>query len=134
MALRPSEFRGGTDALAAEEWMMAMEKHLRTIGCSDTQKVQLATYLFRGGVERWWETVQQSFVGREPSWAEFRELFNANYFLAWVRDQKTYEFIELTQGNRTVAQYEEEFISLARFAPELVCTEEKKATKFQRGL
>ncbi|XP_052197391.1 uncharacterized protein LOC127804559 [Diospyros lotus] len=134
MALRPSEFRGGTDALAAEEWMMAMEKHLRTIGCSDTQKVQLATYLFRGGAERWWETVRQRFVGREPSWAEFRELFNANYFPAWVRDQKTYEFIELTQGNRTVAQYEEEFISLTRFAPELVCTEEKKASKFQRGL
>ena len=33
-----------------------------------------------------------------------------------------------------MAQYEEEFISLARFTPKLVCTEEKKAAKFQRGL
>ncbi|XP_052177658.1 uncharacterized protein LOC127791720 [Diospyros lotus] len=102
MTLRPSEFHRGTNALVAKEWMMVMEKHLRTIG--------------------------------GPTWAEFRELFNANYFSAWVRDQKTYEFIELTQGNKTMAQYEEEFTSLARFAPKLVCTEEKKATKFQRGL
>ncbi|XP_052181975.1 uncharacterized protein LOC127794769 [Diospyros lotus] len=71
------------------------------------------------GAERWWEIVRQRFVGREPSWAEFRELFNANYFPSSVQDKKTYEFIELTQSNRMVAQYKEEFISLARFAPEL---------------
>ena len=53
MALRPSEFRGGTDVMVADEWIMAIEKHLRTIGYDDTQKVQLATYLFRGGAERW---------------------------------------------------------------------------------
>ncbi|XP_052210449.1 uncharacterized protein LOC127813488 [Diospyros lotus] len=134
MALRPSKFRGGNDVLVAEEWLMAIEKHLRTIGCTDAQKVQLATYLLRGAAERWWETARLRFRNREPSWAEFRELFNANYFLAWVRSQKTYEFIELTQGNMSVAQYEEEFTSLARFAPELVDTDEKKATKFLRGL
>ncbi|XP_052197351.1 uncharacterized protein LOC127804519 [Diospyros lotus] len=107
MALRPSEFRGGNDVLVTEEWLMAIEKHLRTIGCTDARKVQLATYLFRGAAERWWET---------------------------ARLQKTYEFIELTQGNMSVAQYEEEFTSLACFAPELVDTDEKKATKFLRGL
>ena len=36
MALRPSEFRGGTDVMVADEWMMAMEKYLWTIGCGDT--------------------------------------------------------------------------------------------------
>ncbi|XP_052181900.1 uncharacterized protein LOC127794693 [Diospyros lotus] len=94
------KFRGRNDVLVAEEWLMAIEKHLRTIGCTDAQKVQLATYLFRGAAE----------------------------------SQKTYEFIELTQGNMSVAQYEEEFTSLARFAPKLVDTDEKKATKFLRGL
>ena len=48
----------------------------------------------------------------------------------WIREQKTYEFIELVQGNKTMAQYEAEFISLARFAPDLESTEAKKAAKF----
>ena len=51
-----------------------------------------------------------------------------------MREQKVYGFIELTQDTKTVAQYEAKFISLARFAPELVSSEANKAAKFQRGL
>ena len=68
--------------MVTDELMIAIEKHLRMIGYGDTHKVQLATYLFRGGAKRWWETVRQKFMDRELSWAEFRELFNANYFPA----------------------------------------------------
>jgi len=73
-------------------------------------------------------------MGREPSWAEFQEAFNEQFFPDWIWEQKTYGFIELVQGNKLVAQYETEFISLARFAPKLVSTEVKKAAKFQRSL
>jgi len=38
------------------------------------------------------------------------------------------------QRSKSVAQYETDFISLARFAPKLVSIEAKKAEKFQRGL
>lgn len=134
MANHPPEFCGGVDAIAAENWIMAMEKHLRTIGCADVQKVRLATFLLRGDAERWWETARQRFGNREPLWPEFQTAFNERFFPDWVREQKTYEFIELDQGDRTVAQYEAEFTSLARFAPSLVSSEEMKAAKFQRGL
>ncbi|XP_052189968.1 uncharacterized protein LOC127799783 [Diospyros lotus] len=134
MTLRPPEFQGGTDALAAEDWMLSIEKHLQTIGCNDAQKVQLVTFLLRGDAKRWWETTKQRFRGREPSWEEFREAFNGTYFLAWICDQKTYEFIELTQENKSVAQYEAKFTSLVRFALDLVSTNEKKATNFQHRL
>jgi len=76
----------------------------------------------------------ERFGDRELTWVEFQELFNGNFFPVWVRKQKIYEFIELTQGDKSVAQYEVEFLSLARFAPDLVSTEEKKAVKFHRGL
>ena len=45
-----------------------------------------------------------------------------------------YEFIELVQGSKTVAQYEAEFTALAKYAPDLISIKEKKASKFQRGL
>ena len=34
----------------------------------------------------------------------------------------------------TVAQYETEFVALARYAPELVTPETRKVSKFERGL
>ncbi|XP_052172221.1 uncharacterized protein LOC127788150 [Diospyros lotus] len=134
MALRPPEFSGGTNAMAAENWMKSVEKHLWATGCNDARKVRLATFLLTGEAERWWETVRRRFRNREPTCLEFQETFNANYFLSCMREQKVYDFIELTQGSKTIAQYEAEFISLARFAPELVSSEANKATKFQRGL
>jgi len=47
-----------------------------------------------------------------------------------VREQKIYEFIELTQGDKSMAQYKAEFLSLAKFAPDLVSTKKKKEVKF----
>lgn len=58
MALRPPEFTGGTDVAVAENWMLSIEKHLRSMGCTDAQKVQLGTFLLRDDAERWWEIVR----------------------------------------------------------------------------
>ncbi|XP_052204027.1 uncharacterized protein LOC127809303 [Diospyros lotus] len=134
MALRPPEFTGGTDVAVAENWMLSIENHLRSMGCTDAQKVQLGTFLLRDDAERWWETVCQRYGPRDPTWAEFQNAFNEAYCPAWYKEQKVYEFIELVQGSKTVAQYEAEFITLARYAPDLISTEEKKASKVQRGL
>ena len=39
MAFRPPAFHGGTDIAAAENWMLSIEKHLRSISCVDDQRV-----------------------------------------------------------------------------------------------
>ena len=44
------------------------------------------------------------------------------------------EFENLKQGNKTVAEYEAQFIELAHFAPHMVDTNYKKARKFEGGL
>ena len=61
-------------------------------------------------------------------------MFNDAYCPAWVKEQKVYEFIELVQGTKIVAQYLAEFIALSQYTLELVNIEAKKAVKFQRGL
>jgi len=58
MALQPLEFSGGVDISVAKNWMLSIEKHLRTIGSIDVQRVQLATFLLIGGAERWWEVAK----------------------------------------------------------------------------
>ena len=43
-------------------------------------------------------------------------------------------FLELKQGDRSVAEYEAKFTELARFVPDYVCSEAQKARRFQQGL
>ena len=134
MALRPPVFHGGADVTEAENWLLSTEKHLRSMGCIEAHKVQLGTFLLRGDAERWWETTRQRFGERAPTWEEFLAVFNETYVPAWVRERKVYEFLELQQGSKTVTHYESEFITLARYAPELVTSESRKVSMFQRGL
>ena len=47
---------------------------------------------------------------------------------------KQQEFNHLTQGHRTVDQYDQNFMSLRRFAPSLADTKEKQIETFVLGL
>ena len=53
MAFRPPAFNGGTDPAVAENWMLSIEKHLRSIGCADDRRVRLSIFMFRGDAKRW---------------------------------------------------------------------------------
>ena len=68
------------------------------------------------------------------TWARFLELFYNKHFPLSVRDRKTTEFQTLTQGSRTVAEYDRAFTELARYAPHMVSDEYRKARKFESGL
>ncbi|KAL5570499.1 hypothetical protein UlMin_027074 [Ulmus minor] len=60
--------------------------------------------------------------------------FFNQYFPKSVRQEKEREFSRLEQGNKTVAEYEASFVRLAKFAPDLVATEESRARRFKEGL
>ena len=44
------------------------------------------------------------------------------------------EFRELKQGRMTVVEYRDKFLSLARYAPDEINTEDKKKERFLNGL
>ena len=60
--------------------------------------------------------------------------FDEEYYTYFHQNQKRQEFITLTQGSRSVVEYETELKDLAAFVPELVGTEEMLASKFEGGL
>src|SRR5947208_5032047 len=68
------------------------------------------------------------------TWQGFKTLFLDKYFPPTEREKKEEEFKSLEHGNMTVDQYLAVFTRLARYFPELVATEEKKAHKFQKEL
>ena len=73
-------------------------------------------------------------LGEEHSWKKFQELFLRRYFSISVHERKRKEYLHLTQGNRTVMEYDKEFNKLSRFARSLVATEKDRVERFLNSL
>ncbi|XP_074356713.1 uncharacterized protein LOC141696474 [Apium graveolens] len=65
---------------------------------------------------------------------KFTEMFLDKYLPSYMQDQLEIKFLNLRQKDLSVAEYEVKFSELARFMPEYVNTEAKKAKRFQQGL
>ncbi|XP_040931856.1 uncharacterized protein [Gossypium hirsutum] len=87
------------------------------LDCTMEQKLKGAVSLMRDEVYQWWLTMREGkYVG-------------ASYV-----DARRKEFLNLTQGNRTVAEYEVEFVRLSRYACWIVATEYERCVRFEDGL
>ena len=130
--LRPPTFEGTTDPEVAKRWLQEIRKTYTVFPCTDAQKVSFAAYMFVGEAHEWWLLTSE----REPNmtWERFQAVFDDKYFPQALKSKKLKEFIHLKQGNTTVMAYEAKFTELARYAPYMVDTEEKKARKFEDGL
>ena len=60
--------------------------------------------------------------------------FRTAHVSTGAMSMKKQEFHNLRQGNRTVAQYVDEFSTLSRYAPDDVATDAKKQERFMEGL
>ena len=135
----PPTFDGGPDPMAAENWLLKMEKLLRAFKCTDAQKVLYATYALQGSTNRWWSSTEpllSTELGEDTpiTWEKFKEVFNRTYFPDVVRDRNAREFSDLVQGAMTVEEYVAKFVELSRFAPYLIPDESKKVKSFGRAL
>ena len=68
------------------------------------------------------------------TWADFRELFMSQFFLASARYVKAREFLDLRQGNMTVLEYVAKSTELARFGDDYAAIDMAKVRKSKYGL
>ncbi|MCI40952.1 hypothetical protein A2U01_0062185, partial [Trifolium medium] len=70
------------------------------------------------------------------TWAGFREAFLRKYFPADVQNKKEMEFLGLSQGTMSVAEYAAKFKDLIRYRPHYnnADNERSKCVKFENGL
>ncbi|XP_022157997.1 uncharacterized protein LOC111024594 [Momordica charantia] len=114
----PPVFNGVSERpTAAEEWVRELEAFYVYLGCSDDFKVQGAMFMLRGEAVNWWESVAavEDHANVPVTWARFKDLLYEYHFPVTVRNEKRAEFLRLTQGSLTVAQYERKFTELSRF-------------------
>ena len=114
----PQVFKGGHDPDGAIKWLEAMERIFGAMRCSETQKVTLGTYMLHEDASYWWRNACQrlGFGNTVITWESFKREFLVKYFPSDIRNRKVVEFMELKQGNMSVAEYAAKFEELCRYS------------------
>ncbi|XP_016742711.1 uncharacterized protein [Gossypium hirsutum] len=84
--------------------------------------------------KRWWFTVREDAHVDRLTWDFFKAAFSGKYVGASYVDARKKEFLNLTQGNKIVAEYEVEFLRLSRYTRGIVATEYERCVWFEDGL
>ena len=84
-----------------------MEKLLKALDYTNSQKVQFATFKLIGEAERLRRSTKAILdrmdTERNPiTWEKFKGVFYDNYFPMVIREWKEKEFTDLVQGSMTV--------------------------------
>jgi len=129
------KFNGWTSPDAADQWLKDLERIFDAKMCPADNRLAFAAYMLTGEAEHWWMSMKSIMVERgEPvTWEAFRGKFLSEYFPDSVRYAKEVEFLQLTQGGKSVADYAEKFKHLNRFYT-LPLDEECRCCKFENGL
>lgn len=68
------------------------------------------------------------------TWELFKQSFKTKYVGASYVEVRRKEFLNLTQGGKTVAEYEAEFLRLSQYANGIVSTKYERSVRFEDGL
>ncbi|XP_027151986.1 uncharacterized protein LOC113752041 [Coffea eugenioides] len=103
---------------------------------TEERRVNFAAFQFKGAARAWWNVIRGKWERAQTSWTweNFVREFNEKFLPPMIREKREDEFIKLRQGTSNVADYEERFTKLSRFAPELVATERKRIRRLVQGL
>ena len=97
-------------------------------------KRRLASRQLTGLAMNQWETIIANTPEEEITWEQFKERFEGKFVPKAQKDMLFRKFADLTQGNRTVIEYVNEFDALSKYGMTLADTKEKKSEKFVSGL
>ncbi|XP_040932072.1 uncharacterized protein [Gossypium hirsutum] len=100
----------------AEYWLEATKRIMDDLDCTAKQKLKGAISLLREEAYQWWLTVKEGTQLERITWEFFKYAFQGKYVGASYVDARRKEFLNLTQGDRFVAEYEAEFLRLSRYA------------------
>ena len=109
-----------------DDWLSKIGRELTTASCTDAEKVRFAAHQLDGPAASWWENYTTTFPIANVTWDQFQQAFRTAHVSTGAMSMKKREFRNLRQGNRTVAQYVDEFSKLSRYPPDNVATDAAK--------
>jgi len=134
-AMNPRTYEGQMDPEILENWIRDMEKLLEAVNCPADQRVSIAVYYLREAADHWWTSAKATLLAQEGfGWEGLKSKLRSQFYPYSVQEEKYNQFMQLRQRELTPLDYAKRFQELERFAPELVATEERRASKFINGL
>ncbi|XP_027931804.1 uncharacterized protein LOC114187692 [Vigna unguiculata] len=132
---RPAKFDGKSSPDQADQWMKDMERIFDAKRCPDESRLAFTIYMLTGEAEHWWASMRlvMEEKNEDITWEAFKRRFLSEFFPDSVRYAKEVKFLQLTQGNKSVAEYAERFKHLGRFYT-MPLDEEWRCRKFENGL
>ncbi|XP_052876246.1 uncharacterized protein LOC128282090 [Gossypium arboreum] len=133
---RAEIFKGitGVSPDVAEYWLEATERIMNDLDCTSEQKLKGAVSLLREEAYQWWLTVKEGTQPDRITWEFFKSAFQGKYMATSHVDARRKEFLNLTQGDRYVVEYEAEFLRLSRYAKGIVATDYERCVQFEDGI
>ncbi|XP_016681300.1 uncharacterized protein [Gossypium hirsutum] len=110
-------------------WLQATERIMDDLDPTSEQKLKGIVSLLRDEAYQWWLTVREGTQAKRLTWDFFKSTFQGKYVGASYVDARRKEFLSLTQGNKTVAEYEAEFLRLSFYARGIVTTKYERCAK-----
>ncbi|XP_042451745.1 uncharacterized protein LOC122036457 [Zingiber officinale] len=132
--LGPTEFKGTTDPIAAEGWIRSLETIFDFMQLTDADKVRCAIFMLRDDARVWWEGARLIVDLTILTWANFKEVFYGKYFTVDNRTRLAREFLDLRQGDMTVAEYVRRFERGRYFVPMITSQPVEELKHFTEGL
>ncbi|KAG6527868.1 hypothetical protein ZIOFF_010002 [Zingiber officinale] len=132
--LRPTEFKGTIDPIAAEGWIRSLEMIFDFMQLTDADKVRCGIFMLRDDAQVWWEGARLTVDLTILTWANFKEVFYRKYFTIDNRTRLAREFLELRQGDMTVAEYVRRFERERYFVPMITSQPVEELKHFTEGL
>ncbi|XP_040940051.1 uncharacterized protein [Gossypium hirsutum] len=101
---------------------------------TDEQKLKGAVSLLHDEAYQWCLTVKEGTQPDRLTWDLFKTVYQNKYVAASYTDARRREFLNLTQGDRSVAECEAEFFRLSHYARGMVMNEYERCIRFENGL
>lgn len=130
----PLPFIVAYDPLDADGWITELEKVHIILKCTEEEKVDTVVHLLQGPAATWWKVEVKKKRDGKHTWGQFKKLFFDHHFPITKKIEYVEQFLQLKQAGKTVAEYEIEFSSLARFVPQFTTEDVDRAARFQQGL
>ncbi|XP_073136819.1 uncharacterized protein [Henckelia pumila] len=134
LELGPPEFKGETDPLIAEQWFQAMETAFEFMQITDADRLRCATYMFRDDARVWWNGAKAALNLTTLTWNGFKDVFYGKYFTVSTRNRLAREFLEIRQGNMSIAEYVKKFERGRYFVPMISGDPAEELKHFTEGL
>ncbi|XP_017622026.1 uncharacterized protein LOC108466182 [Gossypium arboreum] len=118
----------------AKYFLEATKRIMDVLDCTSEQKLKGAVSLLREKAYLWWLTVKEGTQLDRIAWEFFKSAFQGKYVSASYVDAQRKEFLNLTQGDQSVAEYEAEFLQLSRYVKGIVAIDYERCVQFEDGL